>query len=295
MVSSVEATEGTAIPISRVTAATTTLPALAEQPAESFVSSDEPAPIVRRARPTEGQAGQPSFHSRRHGKKTARNHHVQEEHKETNADALPSWVAGLSGKPALPKSMQTDPTLSGISGMPALPKSMQPEPTVAKMQPPPSFRSRASRSLPKQQESETAEEDAEAKRAANAVKVLQELQELKMQMELKMLAKKMQGGNVETTTAAAQWLKAEANETMVKATTTAAPQMFKVEATNTVVHDHPALKEQPKACGDANEFCGDWASKGECDKNPLYMKVVCKAACGHCKEMPQQPVLTQAK
>lgn len=54
-----------------------------------------------------------------------------------------------------------------------------------------------------------------------------------------------------------------------------------------------ALKEEP--CNDTHEFCGDWASKGECGKNPGYMKIVCKSACNQCKAAPQQPVLAQKK
>merc|ERR1712168_1205139 len=35
-------------------------------------------------------------------------------------------------------------------------------------------------------------------------------------------------------------------------------------------------------CSDLNRHCADWARKGECTKNPGYMKVYCKRSCGLC-------------
>jgi len=53
-----------------------------------------------------------------------------------------------------------------------------------------------------------------------------------------------------------------------------------------------ALKADP--CKDDHEFCGDWATKGECGKNPAYMLIACKAACTQCTSAPQA-VLAQKK
>ena len=35
-------------------------------------------------------------------------------------------------------------------------------------------------------------------------------------------------------------------------------------------------------CKDGNARCKHWASEGECDANPAYMKYTCRAACGVC-------------
>ena len=35
-------------------------------------------------------------------------------------------------------------------------------------------------------------------------------------------------------------------------------------------------------CADASEHCGAWADAGECKKNPGYMLVSCRKACGAC-------------
>lgn len=36
------------------------------------------------------------------------------------------------------------------------------------------------------------------------------------------------------------------------------------------------------SCDDKNPQCADWASKGECNKNPAYMNVSCKKSCKKC-------------
>ncbi|EGT54069.1 hypothetical protein CAEBREN_32008 [Caenorhabditis brenneri] len=36
------------------------------------------------------------------------------------------------------------------------------------------------------------------------------------------------------------------------------------------------------SCFNENECCGPWAAKGECQKNPVYMNVWCKASCRQC-------------
>jgi hypothetical protein len=38
-------------------------------------------------------------------------------------------------------------------------------------------------------------------------------------------------------------------------------------------------------CEDNNELCGEWASTGECDKNPKYMLNVCEKSCKVCETL----------
>jgi hypothetical protein len=162
----------------------------------------------------------------------------------------------------------------------------------------------------------------DAKQAAQAVKVLQELQEMKMQLELKQLEKKLRmesapmAGTGNTAPPANKPVSTSAAELKVETRTTAAVP----KAAATTIALQAAMKEQPMApvsisaavesevktttaavlkaeamtataapeameeepCGDSNEFCGDWATKGECDKNAAYMNVVCRAACKQC-------------
>jgi hypothetical protein len=40
-------------------------------------------------------------------------------------------------------------------------------------------------------------------------------------------------------------------------------------------------------CVDKNNFCGDWASKGECNKNPNYMLYNCPVSCNSCDKIAQ--------
>ena len=40
--------------------------------------------------------------------------------------------------------------------------------------------------------------------------------------------------------------------------------------------------EDEAECVDDSEYCGDWASKGECQNNPEYMLESCKKSCGVC-------------
>ena len=42
-------------------------------------------------------------------------------------------------------------------------------------------------------------------------------------------------------------------------------------------------------CLDENELCAGWAEKGECEKNPTYMAVSCRAACKLCKKVQEAP------
>ena len=36
-------------------------------------------------------------------------------------------------------------------------------------------------------------------------------------------------------------------------------------------------------CSDGNKYCGYWAKTGECQKNPDYMRLECRKACGLCE------------
>jgi len=40
-----------------------------------------------------------------------------------------------------------------------------------------------------------------------------------------------------------------------------------------------------EVCKDDNETCVDWAKRGECAKNPDYMKLFCKQSCNNCPEL----------
>ena len=42
-------------------------------------------------------------------------------------------------------------------------------------------------------------------------------------------------------------------------------------------------------CTDNNAFCGDWASRGECSRNPGYMLVSCKLSCNKCSSSSTPP------
>lgn len=42
------------------------------------------------------------------------------------------------------------------------------------------------------------------------------------------------------------------------------------------------LKPSKLPCIDANDQCSNWASTGECSKNPQYMQVNCRKSCGTC-------------
>jgi hypothetical protein len=47
----------------------------------------------------------------------------------------------------------------------------------------------------------------------------------------------------------------------------------------------PGIGTQPGiggACADGNNLCKFWASAGECNKNPFYMKPTCQQSCGSC-------------
>ncbi|KAK3264668.1 hypothetical protein CYMTET_26606 [Cymbomonas tetramitiformis] len=55
-------------------------------------------------------------------------------------------------------------------------------------------------------------------------------------------------------------------------------------------HVDPEKKREPgdiqsgsqQACNDLESACGDWAAKGECEKNPDYMQTSCAKSCDGC-------------
>ena len=50
--------------------------------------------------------------------------------------------------------------------------------------------------------------------------------------------------------------------------------------TTTPIH----LPDSSGDCIDAHELCSDWMAKGECDKNPKFMKSQCRKSCGACED-----------
>lgn len=42
------------------------------------------------------------------------------------------------------------------------------------------------------------------------------------------------------------------------------------------------LSNKPEGCEDHHERCEEWATWGECDKNPGYMKDTCPLSCKAC-------------
>ena len=62
------------------------------------------------------------------------------------------------------------------------------------------------------------------------------------------------------------------------------------ELSNAVAKAQKALEEAPAGpCEDENELCSGWAERGECEKNPTYMAVSCRASCKHCKKLQEAP------
>jgi len=43
---------------------------------------------------------------------------------------------------------------------------------------------------------------------------------------------------------------------------------------------------KPTGCVDTNQFCSDWAQKGQCEVNPKYMNDYCKKSCKKCDSKP---------
>jgi len=50
----------------------------------------------------------------------------------------------------------------------------------------------------------------------------------------------------------------------------------------TSFHCKPARKENAIVCKDSNDLCSNWASRGECQKNPNYMLRDCAKSCDAC-------------
>ena len=44
-----------------------------------------------------------------------------------------------------------------------------------------------------------------------------------------------------------------------------------------------AVKPTSAKCVDTGRYCADWTRKGECTRNPAYMKIGCRKSCGYCK------------
>ena len=44
----------------------------------------------------------------------------------------------------------------------------------------------------------------------------------------------------------------------------------------------PGETNKRPGCDDEHDICGEWASSGECEANPGYMRLNCQKACGLC-------------
>ena len=54
------------------------------------------------------------------------------------------------------------------------------------------------------------------------------------------------------------------------------------------IHRLMSLLGLREICGDADERCAGWSSKGECDRNEGFMHTNCRKACGLCAEGAKQ-------
>ena len=62
------------------------------------------------------------------------------------------------------------------------------------------------------------------------------------------------------------------------------------ELVKAVTDAEKAVREGPTtSCEDEHTLCESWAKAGECDKNPTYMEVNCKASCKRCKKAEGAP------
>ena len=63
------------------------------------------------------------------------------------------------------------------------------------------------------------------------------------------------------------------------------------------MHQGPFRKDslRVRGCADDNKNCKDWASRGECSKNPKYMKKSCRLSCNVCTECLPGDVLCERK
>jgi len=51
----------------------------------------------------------------------------------------------------------------------------------------------------------------------------------------------------------------------------------------------PSPVPSPPQCTDDNQYCSDWAANGECERNPAFMLVNCRASCGACPQPTPAP------
>ena len=78
----------------------------------------------------------------------------------------------------------------------------------------------------------------------------------------------------------------EVQQIMKSASSLSATSVNKSPATETL----PAFKPNP--CQDKASRCGEWATAGECTRNPRFMQKECAASCGTCgtsEEQQRQP------
>ena len=55
------------------------------------------------------------------------------------------------------------------------------------------------------------------------------------------------------------------------------------------IHKLCQLLGLKEICRDENGDCRKWASSGECERNPDFMSVSCRHACGHCSTTGDKP------
>ena len=55
------------------------------------------------------------------------------------------------------------------------------------------------------------------------------------------------------------------------------------------IHKLCQLLGLKEICRDENGDCGKWSSSGECERNPDFMSVSCRQACGQCSTTADTP------
>ncbi|CAL4175806.1 unnamed protein product, partial [Meganyctiphanes norvegica] len=55
------------------------------------------------------------------------------------------------------------------------------------------------------------------------------------------------------------------------------------EGNSSVVTPSPVNLPQPNNCSDNNQYCSQWASMGECEKNTAWMNINCNKSCNQCE------------
>jgi hypothetical protein len=82
-------------------------------------------------------------------------------------------------------------------------------------------------------------------------------------------------------------MQAEDGSCLVYATTTTTMEPHKQQPARNDNDDESALLQPPPdACEDTREECPGWATIGECDKNPGFMKYYCPVSCKTCPSLP---------